>query len=65
MTDQLDWRVSSYTDNATCVEIAATPDGGVLIRNSNNRAAGHMAFTRAEFSAWLQGCKAGEFDDLA
>ena len=64
MTDHLDWRVSSYTDNETCVEVAAAPTGEILVRNSNNRAAGHIAFTRAEFSAWLDGCKAGEFDDL-
>ncbi|WP_281032459.1 hypothetical protein [Nocardia pneumoniae] len=23
-----------------------------------------LEFTRAEFAAWLEGCKAGEFDDL-
>ncbi|MFI2232067.1 DUF397 domain-containing protein [Nocardia testacea] len=64
MTDHLDWRVSSYTDKHTCVEVAAAPTGEILVRNSNNRAAGHIAFTRDEFSAWLKGCKAGEFDDL-
>ncbi|MFD0365433.1 DUF397 domain-containing protein [Nocardia sp. GCM10030253] len=60
---ELTWRKSSFTDPQTCVEVAATP-GGVLIRNSNAPEAGTIAFTRDEFSAWLQGCKAGEFDDL-
>ncbi|MEU2034106.1 DUF397 domain-containing protein [Nocardia amamiensis] len=62
--DSLDWRVSSFTDNGTCVEVAGTPDT-VYVRNSNAREAGAVAFTREEFSAWLKGCKAGEFDDLA
>ncbi|WP_067687521.1 DUF397 domain-containing protein [Nocardia jejuensis] len=58
------WRTSSFTDNGTCVEVAATPDG-VLVRNSNARDAGTVAFTRDEFSTWVKGCKAGEFGDLA
>ncbi|MEV6324579.1 DUF397 domain-containing protein [Nocardia sp. NPDC051787] len=61
--DDLDWRVSSFTDNETCVEVAGTPNI-IYVRNSNAREAGTVAFTRAEFSAWLKGCKAGEFDDL-
>ncbi|WP_194832613.1 DUF397 domain-containing protein [Nocardia sp. XZ_19_369] len=61
--DNLEWRVSSFTDNGTCVEVAGTPDT-VFVRNSNARDAGTVAFTRDEFSAWLKGCKRGEFDDL-
>ncbi|MFI7004278.1 DUF397 domain-containing protein [Nocardia sp. NPDC050175] len=62
--DNLEWRVSSFTDNGTCVEVAGAPDT-VFVRNSNARDAGTVAFTRDEFSAWLKGCKSGEFDDLA
>ncbi|MEU1963047.1 DUF397 domain-containing protein [Nocardia sp. NPDC019304] len=58
------WRKSSFTSPETCVEVAAIP-GGVLVRNSNAPEAGTLEFTRAEFAAWLEGCKAGEFDDLA
>lgn len=25
---------------------------------------GHVFFTRAEMDAWIEGCRAGEFDDL-
>ncbi|WP_306363126.1 DUF397 domain-containing protein [Nocardia sp. CC227C] len=60
----LQWRKSSFTNPETCVEVAGTADG-VLIRNSNAPERGTLAFTTAEFSAWLRGCKAGEFDDLA
>ncbi|WP_084496789.1 DUF397 domain-containing protein [Nocardia amamiensis] len=55
---------SSFTSSETCVEVAAIP-GGVLVCNSSAPEAGTLEFTRAEFSAWLEGCKAGEFDDLA
>ncbi|MEU2093024.1 DUF397 domain-containing protein [Nocardia beijingensis] len=61
--DNLEWRVSSFTDNGTCVEVAGSGDT-VFVRNSNNRAAGMLSFTRAEFSAWVKGCAAGEFNDL-
>ncbi|MEC3982785.1 DUF397 domain-containing protein [Amycolatopsis sp. H20-H5] len=64
------WRKSSYSNDGgstgdNCVEAAALPDGRIAIRNSNHPDAGVTYFTRAEMSAWLQGIKAGEFDDLA
>ncbi|MFC8526216.1 DUF397 domain-containing protein [Nocardia sp. NPDC057227] len=58
------WRVSSFTDNETCVEVAGT-DSTVYVRNSNARDAGMIAFTRAEWSAFLKGAAAGEFDSFA
>ncbi|MBY8863483.1 DUF397 domain-containing protein [Nocardia sp. CA2R105] len=57
------WRVSTFSDNGTCVEVAVAPDGGALVRNSNAREAGTLAFTQAEMAAWIKGIKAGEFDD--
>jgi hypothetical protein len=67
---QLQWRTSSFTDSGTsnggtCVEVAALPDGRVAVRNSNHPDGGAVCFTRAEMHAWIQGVKAGEFDDLA
>jgi hypothetical protein len=61
----LTWRKSSYSgaNGGNCVEIAET-DHGVLVRNSNQPDAGTLAFTRSEITAWIEGCKAGEFDDL-
>lgn len=64
------WRKSSFSGSGgpgggNCVEVAALDDGHIAIRNSNNPAAGAVLFTRAEMSAWLKGCQAGEFDGLS
>jgi hypothetical protein len=63
------WRKSSFsgsggTGGGNCVEVAALPDGGIAVRNSNRPQAGTLVFTPAELDAWIKGCKAGEFDDL-
>ncbi len=59
------WRKSSLSNNGTCVELARLSDGSVGVRNSNEPDVGMVRFTPAEISAFLQGAKAGEFDDLA
>lgn len=60
------WRKSSFSsDNGACVETAPLADGRVAVRNSNHPEAGVVFFTRPEMDAWIKGCKAGEFDDLA
>jgi hypothetical protein len=59
------WRKTSFTgNNGTCVEVAALADGGVAVRNSNDPHGPIIVFTRAEMHAWIEGCRAGEFDDL-
>jgi hypothetical protein len=64
------WRKSSFSGGGSdtggdCVEAAALPDGRIAVRNSKHPEAGTVFFTRTEIAAWLQGVKAGEFDDLA
>jgi hypothetical protein len=60
------WRKSTFSGSGgTCVEVAQSPDGTVLVRNSNHPDAGTLSFTPAEMAAWIAGCQAGEFDDLA
>ncbi|HMG44175.1 MAG TPA: DUF397 domain-containing protein, partial [Acidimicrobiales bacterium] len=63
-TTDLHWRKSTFTDNGQCFEVAEDGDE-ILVRNSNRPEAGTIPFTRGELAAWVAGCKAGEFDDLA
>lgn len=63
------WRKSSFsgdggTGGGNCVEVAPLDGGTIAVRDSKNPDAGALRFTRAEMSAWIKGCKAGEFDDL-
>ena len=65
-TEEPRWRKSSFSgpNGGNCVEMAETADG-VLVRNSRNPNSGSVAFTRSELAAWIAGCKAGEYDNIA
>jgi hypothetical protein len=59
------WRISSFSgNNGTCVEVAALPDGHIAVRNSTHPDGAVALFSRAEMNQWINGIKAGEFDDL-
>jgi len=61
----LNWRKSAASNpNGDCVELAPLPAGGVAVRNSRAPLGTALIYTRAEIDAFLQGAKAGEFDDL-
>jgi hypothetical protein len=57
------WRKSSKCANSECVEIAREQDM-ILVRDSKSPQASVLRYTREEFAAFLDGAKAGEFDDL-
>lgn len=54
------WRTSSFSDGMQCVAVADLGEGRIGIRSSKDR----DYYTRDEFAAFVQGVKAGEFDDL-
>jgi hypothetical protein len=55
---------SSFSNGtAECVEVAKTPDGGRAVRDSKNPNGPIHFFTPGEWSAFVQGVKAGEFDN--
>lgn len=58
------WRKSSYSngDGGQCVEITPLSDGGMAVRDSKNPNGGILKFTAGEWSAFVMGAKAGEFD---
>jgi hypothetical protein len=70
----LAWRKSSHSGNGgTCVEIAVTEDTSVaahkaqadklyLMRDSKDPQGPSLAFTEAEWDAFVAGVKDGEFD---
>jgi hypothetical protein len=62
----LKWQKSSYSVNGIgCVEIAKDTEGGVYMRDSKDKGEGPMHyFNRSEWTAFLAGAKAGEFDTV-
>ena len=59
------WRKAQVSNNnGSCVEVAATA-GKIALRDSKDPRGPILVYTPAEWSAFLDGAKKGEFDDLA
>lgn len=59
------WRKSGRSNpSGNCVELAQLADGGVAVRNSRFPAGPALLYTPAEMTAFIQGAKDGDFDDL-
>jgi len=59
----LAWRKSSYSEGGgECVETAVLPDRRVALRDSKQPDGAILLYTAAEWSAFVKGAKAGEFD---
>jgi hypothetical protein len=54
------WQKSSYCGTNACVEVSVSADG-VLVRDSRSPEAAPLSFTVEEWTAFVQGIKAGEF----
>jgi hypothetical protein len=59
---ELAWQKASYCQSGECVEVVSK-DGQVLVRNSQ-RPQRIVRYTPAEWQAFVQGVRAGEFDDI-
>jgi hypothetical protein len=62
--DKLVWRKSTFSTTGECVAVAELGNE-IALRNSNDPAGAMLPFDRAELGCWIEGIKAGEFDDLA
>lgn len=58
--DKLKWHKSSYSDaqGGNCVEVAETPSGS-LVRDTQHRERGHLAFSSEEWAAFVRDVKRG------
>ncbi|MFR9727647.1 DUF397 domain-containing protein [Saccharopolyspora sp. MS10] len=53
------WRTSTYSSQETnCVEVGALPGGGAAVRDSKDRAAGHLTATATQWSRFLRALRA-------
>jgi hypothetical protein len=52
----------SGSNGGNCVEVADNLPGVVAVRDTKNRDAGTLIFSRAEWSAFVAAAKDGEFD---
>ena len=58
----IEFTTSSYCNWGNCVEVGRTSEGDVLVRDSKDRSQEALAFTPEEWTAFVAGVKAGEFD---
>jgi hypothetical protein len=56
-----EYRKSTYSGSGGCLEVAPI-SGGVNLRDSKNLDQDPFFFTRAEWEAFLQGVRDGQFD---
>lgn len=60
---RLSWRVSSYTGNTgNCVEVAALPGGGRVVRDTKNRDGDLVAVDASQWAGFLSKIKGGALD---
>jgi len=59
---QAEWRKSTYSANNGCVEVAFVDDNEVAVRDSKDRSGAVLLFRSHEWTAFLRGVRAGEFD---
>lgn len=58
--DGVTWRRAG--DSPDAIEVARLPDGGAALRPANDPAAEPHVYTAAEWTAFVRGVHAGEFD---
>ncbi len=57
----LDWRRSQFCGGGACVEVARS-NGSYFVRDSKTAQSPVLRFTEAEWRAFAQGMRAGDFN---
>jgi hypothetical protein len=61
----LAWRTSTYSSGGgSCVAVARSPAGDILVRNSNHPDAGTLTVAAADMATWITACANGELDGI-
>jgi hypothetical protein len=58
------WHKALQSGLSNCVQVAQLTDGGVAIRDSKDPSGPHLRYTAAEWEAFRDGMKSGDFDRL-
>jgi Domain of unknown function (DUF397) len=61
--DQVQWRIAKMSGGGNCVQVAAN-GSKVLVSDSKLANSPILSYTKAEWAAFLDGAKNGEFDDF-
>ena len=60
------WRIATMSQDANCVQVRRDSDNGMIdVGNSRFPDGPFLSYTQAEWGAFLDGAKKGEFDDFA
>jgi hypothetical protein len=62
--EPLGWRTATSSNGDGCVEVAPLGGGLMALRDSKNPEKGYFVYNAHEWHSFLQGVRAGEFDDL-
>ena len=57
----ISWRKSTFCSSNSCVEVGML-DSRIMMRNSQDAGGPVLIFTSAEWTAFLDGARRGEFD---
>jgi hypothetical protein len=57
----LNWLKSQFCGNSACVEVAAS-NGSYFVRDSKNPNGPRLDFDQSEWTAFVEGVRAGNFD---
>ena len=61
--EQDSWRTATMSGGGNCVQVKSK-DGMIILGNSRLSQGPFLSYTRDEWTAFLDGAKKGEFDDL-